>query len=214
MLFSACGFSSEADESVLGIQNHHFKCTTDWAPGAYSKIKGIEHLFVRSDSKQFDCSELEEFFENNGLIVNTSALTEVDTALCSMLFGDYQNDLGSLCGSFLFSVERKIHDFHPITVFQHFGVVDRPMVMVLCNSRGDIINTLEVANLYGEIGGCLSSEFINDSTLYQTFRWDEYGIDFLSNQEIWERLFLLRETTISSVGRILEKDLKSWLEVD
>jgi hypothetical protein len=167
----------------------------------------MKDKFVKTDLRQYDCTYIESYFYDNGTKINTDGLVLVDNDLCKKLFGDYKNEFGKLCGSYLFSIDRPVHKLFPITIIQGFGVVERPLVLVLFNENGEVVNSLEVADLYGEGGECLNSVYINDSTLVQSWELSEFGYDSISDKDIWETTYVKSEVTITSKGEFIDKEL-------
>ena len=214
----SCGQPSSTNDQASSPQTDTFGIVGNnslkWADSIYSKFSNFEHSFIKRDLREYSCSDLEPYFYDSGTKIKTDELTQVDTILCKRLFGNHKNEYGDFCGSYFFSIDRPIHNFYPITVIQGFGVAERPIVMVLFNNNGQIVNTLEVADKYGESGGCLSSKFINDSTLIQDFEWPEYGEDSVSGKEIWETSYLTKQVTITSTGQLIEKELKRWTKTE
>ena len=98
---------------------------------------------------------------------------ELDAINSRKLFGNSKTGYGIYKNPYLYSIERPIMDFFPITVIQMFGVAERPLILVLYDEKGKYINAIEVADFYGETGGCLNSFFINDSTLIREYEWLE-----------------------------------------
>ena len=170
-----------------------------------SKFENIEKFFPHKHLKKFDCSLLERYVNLNGY-----GLTKIDSLNCNNVFGSYQNEFGGFNHGYWFSFEGQIHDFYPITILQYIGVVERPLVMVLFDRHGDLINSFPVADFYGESGGCLSSEFLNDSTLVQSYEWHEIGYDAETNKDIKEIEYKTQHLTIMSSGEIEIKEIKTW----
>jgi hypothetical protein len=100
------------------------------------------------------------------------------------LFGLHESKYGPFTYGYLYSIEKPFMNFYPITVIYYFGVDDRPVLLVLFDSIGQFVNSIEVANSYGEGGGCLSSRFINDSTILRDYEWNEYEPDSLGYDQI------------------------------
>ncbi len=213
ILLNACTSSEKQSIVKLQTTNENSSNNLGWPPEVYNKIKGIEHLFIKNNVKNFDCADIEKYYYDNGTKVNTEGLTQVNDTLNKRLFGNYSNDKGTFDRCYLFSIEKPINNFYPITVIQYFGVVERPIIMILYDNKGRIVNSIEVADFYGETGGCLKSKFINDTILIQNIRWDDYGLDTLTNQQIFESTFKEQEVTIKSNGEIIFKELKKWTEV-
>lgn len=210
----ACGNSGNIGNKQESIDSRVFPDTifnnqTNWPENIYNKIKGIENKFIKKNIRNFNCSDIAKYYFDNGTKINAEGLTQVDSNLCKQLFGSYR---GEYCGSYLFSIGRPIHKFYPITVIKYFGVTETPLIMVLFTEGGQIVNTLEVANLYGEGGECLNSEFINDSTLILTYQWNSFGIDTVTNKDVWESEFLSKQVIITQKGEFIEKELKRWIQ--
>jgi hypothetical protein len=98
------------------------------------------------------------------------------------LFGNANSNLINFHNSFLYSIEKPFMHFFPITVIS-FGVVKRPLILVMFDSVGNYVNSIEVADSYGEEGGCLYSAFINDSVMTQMYSWDGIVEDSLGNNK-------------------------------
>lgn len=169
------------------------------------KFENIERLFPYQHLKKFDCPLLERYVNLDGY-----GLTEIDSLNCKNVFGSYQNEFGGFDNGYWFSFEGQIHDLYPITVLQYIGVVERPLVMVLFDRHGNVINSFPVADFYGESGGCLSSEFLNDSTLEQNYEWHEIGYDAETNKDIIEIEYKTQHLTILSSGEIKIEEIKTW----
>jgi hypothetical protein len=216
-LFIACEVRKN-DKTITHIKKdsvhkpdvQHVSVILNWPAPVYHKFKDVESLFVKSDLGRYDCSYLEEYYTDNNTKLNTADLFQVNENVCKKIFGDYRNDYGAFCSSYLYSIENPIQNFYPITVIQNFGVAERPIIMLLYNAKAEIAASFEVANLYGETGGCLSSYFINDSTLIQNFKWDDFGVDTLTQQDIYESAYMTQELTISKNGEVHTKELKRW----
>ena len=153
----------------------------DWIDEFPMNIKEIRDKFYAYDVGSFNCSIIDQFYSNFGTKLNSTKLTPIDSMMNNNLFGNYESDYGTLSSGYLYSIERPFMNFYPITVINYFGVVDRPVLLVLFNSNGQLVTSIEVANSYGEGGGCLSSSFVNDSTLLRNYEWNEYEIDSLGN---------------------------------
>ena len=177
-------------DKMAGAKVQDEKSTTenqhDWIDSFPSKIKSLRDSFYHFElGRTFLCEFIDEFFFDNGRKVITNGLIPIDSTLCETLFGNVntkQNiDINILCCAFLYSIERPFMGFYPITTINPLGVVDRPLTLILFDANGNFLNSIEVANSYGEVGGCLESSFVNDSTMIQKFRWDEYNEDNLGN---------------------------------
>lgn len=159
-----------------------------WFDNFPDNLKQLENSFVKKDIKSYNCQIINQYYTyfNARERLNTKGLVQIDSLTCKELFGDTESEYGNFCSSYFYSIEKPIMNFFPITLFQMFGVVERPLMLVLFDSNGKYINSIEVADSYGETGGCLSSEFINDSTLIRNFKWtDHAGIDSLG-RDIFE----------------------------
>ncbi|MCE4566376.1 hypothetical protein INQ51_18800 [Maribellus sp. CM-23] len=169
-----------------------------------NKFDSIEEFFPHQHFKKYDCSLLERYVNLDGY-----GLTAIDSLNCHKVFGSYQNEFGGFNQGYWFSFERQIHDFYPITVLQYIGIAERPLVMVLFDKHGDIVNSFPVADFYGESGGCLSSEFLNDSTLLQNYEWHEISYDAETNKDTIEIEYKTQHLTILSSGEIEIKEIKN-----
>ena len=97
--------------------------------------------------------------------------------------------------------------FYPIIVIQYFGVVERPLMLVLFDSNGDFVNAVKLADSYGETGGWMKSRFINDSTIIQDFKHDEFGLDSLGN-DVFESTYSSGKVVIQNDGKITAEEIE------
>ena len=181
------------------------EATPNYIKELQNKFENIEKFFPYQHLKKFDCSLLERYVNMDGY-----GLTQIDSLNCNQVFGSYQNEFGGFNNGYWFSFEEQIHDFYLITILQYIGVVERPLVMVLFDRHGNVINSFPVADFYRESGGCLSSEFLNDSTLEQNYEWHEIGYDAESNRDIIEIEYKTQHLTILSSGEIKIEEIKTW----
>jgi len=170
----------------------------NWIDGFPKNIKAYRDQFYTYDNGSFNCSIIDQFYSDFGTNLNTENLVPFDSVMTKNLFGCNESEYGPFKYGYLYSIEKPFMNFYPITVIYYFGVDDRPVLLVLFDSTGIYINSIEVANSYGEGGGCLSSRFINDSTLLRNYEWNEYEIDSLGNDQIG--------TAYSSEHLIMKKD--------
>jgi len=141
-------------------------------------LKKFENKYFKIGIGSFNCSDIKQFYDNEGKL-NTESLFKIDSIVSNKLFGNNKSeDYGTYTGSYLYSLEKPILNFYPITVIRMFGVAESPILLVLFDKNGKYINSIEVAGIYGEIGGCMNSFFINDSTLVR-----EYKLDNLDENE-------------------------------
>ena len=201
------------DSNLLKVDVPEVDVSNGWSNDAFEHIRKIEPLFPLKNHQDFHCSLFSEYRDGNGTKVNTSDLHQVDSSMCLQLFDNYSNDFGYLCGGYLFSIEKSIHDFYPITLIQYFGSSESPLVMILFNSDGKVMNSLVVCSDYhGE--GCLNSSFKNDSTLIRTYEWSEITVGEENEEDIWETTYMMEEVIITSSGKLLTTELKRWTEGD
>jgi len=154
-------------------------------------IKQFADKFVKTDLGTYQCSEIEKYLNNQ------DDLYVIDSIESQKIFGNNKSEnYGSFVGSSLFSIEKPILNFYPITVIQGFGVAERPMMLVLFDKNGKYVNAIEVADAYGEEGGCLSSYFVNDSLLIREYEWDEYG-EIPSKEFDGEYIEIIKKTKVS-----------------
>ncbi len=172
------------------------------------------HSFVETGLVSYECDIIDQYYEDYGTKLNTSGLVQIDSVSCVRLFNQYQNQFGGFCYSYFYSIDQPVNGFFPITVIQDFGVAERPLIMVLFNESGDIVNSIEVADSYGETGGCLSSQRINDSTLIQQGSYPDFGIDEVTGEDVWETEYVKTQITIRSTGEIIEEELERSRSVD
>ncbi len=198
--------TSEIFSSVEKIEG-----TLDYISGLNDKFDKIEKYFIPEKLDSYDCSLIDKYFKkkNHELITK---LIKIDSINCEHIFGTYKNDFGDFCSGYWLSYVNQIHNFYPITVIQYYGVVERPIVLVLFDRHGNVVNSLEVAGLYGETGGCLSSKYLNDTTLIRNFEWNEFGVDSITGEELWETEYSVQHATILSSGKIEMKEIKRWKE--
>lgn len=203
-----CNQSNEKSKIDNGFTDSiNFEGTPNYIEKLENKFKDVEEFFPYQHLGKFDCSLIEEH-----IIQDSLELTRIDSINCKKVFGDYKNDFGSFNNGYWISFEGHIHDFYPITVLQYIGVVERPLVMVLFDRHGKVINSFPVADFYGESGGCLTSEFSNDSTLVQSYEWYEFGIDPITGKETQSVEYRTQSLTIFSSGNIEISEIKSWKE--
>lgn len=160
----------------------------------------LEDKYYKIDLGSFDCAEISQFYNYLGKL-DTKGLFEIDSITGKELFGDNNSEsYGSFSGSYLYSLEQPILSFYPITVIQWFGVVERPMMLVLFDKNGKYVNAIEVADAYGEEGGCLNSYFVNDSTLIRKYEWDNFDEnyeDIVSTEVSTERVVIHKDGSFS-----------------
>ncbi len=111
-------------------------------------------------------------------MLEDGALFELDSVSYKKIFGNHKTEYSNFSNAYLYSIEKPKMGFYPITVIQMFGVAESPMMLVLFDKEGNYINAIEVADAYGEEGGCLNSYFVNDSTLVRQYEWNEYDEDY------------------------------------
>lgn len=179
-----------------------------------NKLGTYWDAFVEENLSDYDCESIDQYYEEYGTKLNTSHLAQIDSVTCGRLFGLYKNRHGYFCYCYFYSKDQPINGFYPITVIQQFGVVDRPLVMVLFDESGELRNSVEVANAYGELGGCLSSQRINDSTLIQELSIPEFWIDSVTGEDTWETEIVRTQITIHATGEISETELERSRQVD
>jgi hypothetical protein len=153
-----------------------------WIDSFPENIKKLKDSFTGNTSQSFSCGIINKYLVLHGTRerLETKDLVQIDSLTCNNLFGDHESLYGNFCSSYFYSIEKPFLGFYPVTVIQGFGVDERPLMLVLFDSNGKFINSIEVADSYGEAGGCLSSKFVNDSTLIRKFKWDELvGVDSL-----------------------------------
>ena len=142
----------------------------NWIDSFPEKIRLLRDSFYRYDlKKDFHCAFIDEFFYDMGTRVVTTELIPIDSTICKILFENDFSVLDTLGTPFLYSIERPFMSLYPITIINPNSVVERPLILVLFSHNGEYLNSIEVADSYGEGGGCLESRFINDSVMIQTF---------------------------------------------
>ncbi len=172
----------------------------NWINEFPENVKTYMDKFYTKDIGSFNCSIIDQFYSDYGTKLNTNNLVPFDSVMIKSLFGNNESEYGPFLYGYLYSIEKPFMDFYPITVIYYFGVDDRPVLLVLFDSNGLFVNSIEVANSYGEGGGCLSSRFINDSTLLREYEWNEYELDSLGNEQMGtayssERLIIKKNGT-------------------
>jgi hypothetical protein len=156
----------------------------NWIDDFPKNIKAYRSQFYTYDVGSFNCSIIDQFYSDFGTKLNTKNLVPFDSVMTKSLFGLHESEYGPFTYGYLYSIEKPFMDFYPITVIYSFGVDDRPVLLVLFDSIGRFVNSIEVANSYGEGGGCLSSRFINDSTILRDYEWNEYELDSLGYNQV------------------------------
>ena len=86
-------------------------------------------------------------------------------------------------------------------------------MLVLFDSNGKYVNSVGIADSYGQAGGWTKSRFTSDSTLLQHFKYDYYGIDSLGN-DIYESTYRHGTVVIHTSGEITVEDIKNHGEND
>ena len=179
--------SNNIEITKVPIEESVTKKRPDWIDAFPQKIKSLRDSFYNYDLRPNFSSELIDKFVNSGPRIITAGLTPIDSTIYKLLFEDAvskQNiDKNIFCGAFLYSIERPFMGFYPITIINPMGVVERPITLIIFDTNGNLLNSIAVADSFGEGGGYLESSFINDSTIIQKFRWEEWGVDSLGNYE-------------------------------
>ena len=186
LLFDSCNLKNRNEKYtnniIVQVEEPAVKNQYAWIDSFPQKIKSLRDSFYCYDlGKNFRCALIDDFFSNFGTRVVTTGLTKIDSTLSKLFFENSISENDVLRSSYLYSIERPFMDFYPITVINPNPVVERPLTLILFDHNGKYLNSIEVADSYGETGGCLESSFINDSVMVQKFRWDEYDIDSLGN---------------------------------
>ena len=199
------GRNNSANQSINSdqISNNQTNTTLenpfDWIDSFPQKIKLLQKSFYRYGLNSYDCLLIDEFFYDSGTKVNMKDLVQIDTTLCHLLFENAISAHDIICNSYLYSIEKPFMGFYPITVINPLGVTERPLILILFDANGNYVNSIEVADSYGESGGCLKSYFLNDSVLKQEKRWDKYDIDSLDN-DVFESSFKFQKVIFSRNG--------------
>lgn len=204
--------ASEEDENSKMISQEKALLKLDWPEELSSQFDSIARLCVRKNLNAYGCEMIEVYYANYGTQLNTSGLNQIDSLTCEKLFQGYQSSYGTFHESYFYSIDKPINGYYPLTMIQYFGVVDRPLMMVLFDSTGRVVNAIEVANSYGETGGCLSTERVNDSTLLQHAAWSEMGIDQETGEDIFETTYAKTQLVISSSGKVIKTELERGIQ--
>ena len=166
--------------------------------------------FVKYNLENYNCEELNYFLIKDYDMLDTNLLTLLDSNIStrfdinnSIGYGDYSN-------FYLYSKDGKLGAFSLITVIGEPTVTEHPLVLLIINKDDSIINSILVANKYRESGGCLTSTFLNDSTLRQEFEWFNPGVNGLTGEDINSTDFLIQEAIISPDGGIKIEEIKRW----
>ena len=179
-----------------------------WLTNFPDNIKSIENLFDKKDLKRFNCNEVERFISYSESPTK-EILTEINSNINNVLFGDSSLNFE---GFYLYSIQKPIQSFFPITIINTNGAAERPMLLILFDSTGKYVNAIEVADKYGQIGGCMNSRFINDSTLLMDYTWDNYDEDTLGNEN-WYTTTDKRKSIIHKSGKIEEVKKLSLIDI-
>ncbi|MEO0468095.1 MAG: YiiX family permuted papain-like enzyme [Bacteroidota bacterium] len=181
----------------------------NWPEVLQEKCAFLASHFHQTGLSSFDCQIIEGFYSDYGTKLNTESLYELTEEEKKRLSGN-QNALGS----FVFGTAKPINGFYPLILFS-FGVAERPILLWLYDERGNFIQEVEVANYYGESGGCLYSERINDSTFLQHFSWETNIVDpeGVADDQV-EMTFLEQQLMVHRDGSIREKELKRWMQTE
>jgi len=213
LLFASCHNRPGNNESIaikkaVMIENSQVveKVTDEWVNSFPNNIRKIKSQFKRMNVSKYNCSIIDEFYSDYGTKVDTKDLIQLDSITFSELFGSASKDLEDYCESYLYSIERPFLGLYPITLIKYFGVVERPLMLVLFDSNGKYLNSIEIADSYGETGGCLSSKFSNDSTMIQEFEWYDYGVDSIGN-DVWETTYQTQTVIFKRNGEFEIKNI-------
>jgi hypothetical protein len=182
----------------------------DWPKSAYAKFLKIDSLFKHSFLFGYECDFIAQYISGEK---DRAQLAQVDSSICELLFGDLSEFL-KYRNYYLMSIEKPINRFYPITMASFNGVVDRPLQLLLFDSLGNFVNSLQVANAYGESGGCYWSKKYNDSTIMHENKVYEFGVDTTLKADIEETYFNYSKSIIHSNGEIEVIKLETKIELD
>ena len=199
--------SSRLSKTIDTANSESNEVSNDWLNNYPDLLVGLMSSFYKLDLSEYSCEFISPIVADMEDDYKIEKLVQIDSLLANKIFEAKLPEIPYLLDSYLFSIEKPIQGFYPITIINPYGVVERPMILILFNSNGEYVNFIEVADLYGETGGCLSSKFINDSTMIRNYEWYEYVIDSLGNEND-EIEYATQEVVISNNGKIELKELK------
>ena len=139
-----------------------------------SKISA-KPAFIHYNLRKYECSKLDNYLDASYDILDTNLLTRFNLNM-SKSYIDLNNSGFANDGNFYnYSKDKSIGEYSVVTVIGNPMVSEHPLILLLINKQDSIVTSITVANSYREGGGCLNSEYTNDTTLKQTFEWYEQG---------------------------------------